>query len=133
MKITPKQYALSLYELIEESKPSSLDGVLKNFIDFLIKNKDVDLFDRIIVEVEDIWNEKEGIANVEVTSIGKLDKTTIDLLKDYSAGWLKKKDIRLSEKVDEKILGGFILKHKDLIVDGSLKNKLVRLKQMLEK
>lgn len=133
MKITPKQYALSLYELIEESKASSLDGVLKNFIDFLIKNKDVDLFDRIIVEVEDIWNEKEGIANVEVTSISKLDKATIDLLKDYSAGWLKKKDIRLSEKVDEKILGGFILKHKDLIVDGSLKNKLVRLKQVLEK
>ena len=124
MKITPKQYALSLYELIEEIDPSNVQDVLKNFIVFLAKNNDLKLTDKIIEELETVWNDKEGVADVEVTATQKLDEEMVSLLKEYAIKWLDKKEININKKVDDQILGGIILKHKDIVIDGSLRKKI---------
>jgi F-type H+-transporting ATPase subunit delta len=133
MKITPKQYALSLYELIEEVDPSNVQDVLKNFIVFLAKNNDLRLADKIISELENVWNDKEGIADIEVTATQKLDEEMVGLLKEYAIKWLNKKEININQKIDDQILGGIILKHKDMVIDGSLRKKIVNLKQELVK
>ncbi len=133
MKVTPKQYALALYELIEEADTSEVQDVLKNFISFLAKNNDLNLADKVIKDFEITWNDKKGIAEVEVIATDKLDKEIVALLKEYASKWLNKKEININQKIDEKILGGIILKHKDTIIDGSLRKKIISLKQGLEK
>ena len=80
MKITPRQYATGLYELIENANTSDIDSVLNNFVVFLSNNNDLGLFDKIIVEFSKIFDEKDGVANIDVTSASRLDKKTIDLL-----------------------------------------------------
>ncbi len=128
MKITPRQYATGLYELIENANTSDIDSVLNNFVVFLSNNNDLGLFDKIIVEFSKIFDEKDGVANIDVTSASRLDKKTIDLLSSSLSKKLKKDNIVINEKVDKNILGGIVLKYKDVVLDGSLRKKIDNLK-----
>lgn len=133
MKITPKQYAVGLYELTEGGKTSNVDSVLNNFVIFLSNNNDLGLFDKIVVEFSKIFDEKNSIANVSITSASRLDAKTVDLLKNSLSKKLKKDSIIIDEKIDKDILGGIILRHEDTVLDGSLRKRIDNLKYEISK
>ncbi|MBT4277231.1 ATP synthase F1 subunit delta [Candidatus Falkowbacteria bacterium] len=133
MKITSKQYALSLYDVTIDSDKGDLEMIIKNFIKVLVKNNDLKIVDKIIDEFNDILDKKEGRAKVEVISAYKLDNEVIELLNKNISKMLDKKEIIINNKVQKDILGGLILKYNDTVIDGSLKKKLALLKQDLSR
>lgn len=133
MRITPGQYALSLYELASEAKKDKIDEILKNFVALLARSNNLKLADKIEKEFVKLWDEKKGLAKVEVTTAGKLDKDIKEKLNFNIMKWLDKNKVEMEEKIDKDILGGIIVKYEDTVIDGSLRKKIEHLKQKLEK
>ena len=90
------------------------------------KNRTAYLYD-IALEFEHQYKQAKGIQEAEVTSASPL---TTDQ-KEAFAGMVAQisgKKAELSEKIDESIIGGFVLKIEDRQVDESIKSKLEKLK-----
>lgn len=77
------------------------------------------------------YNVIKNITPVTITSAVKLDKATIDNL----LSGLKKRenliDVELTEKIDESLLGGFILLYGDKQIDSSVRSSLQRLHNLV--
>ncbi|MCD4705954.1 ATP synthase F1 subunit delta [bacterium] len=133
MKITSRQYALSLYELVQNKDEKEIDFVLKNFVNVLVKNSDLKLSKKIITEFTKLCDEADGIAKIDVISVKKLDQEIIGLLSKHIAEKLDKKNIIINNKISKNILGGIVLRYGDTIIDGSFRNKINCLKNKLNK
>ncbi|MCG2690591.1 ATP synthase F1 subunit delta [Candidatus Parcubacteria bacterium] len=133
MKITPKQYAESLYQSVINKKDSRIKGILDNFVKLLIDNNDISKIDKIIGQFKKIWNREEGIVEAEAVSARELDKKIVKLLNGYIVQLSGARKVLLKQKVDKNILGGVIIKYEDKILDGSLKMKLNELRSKMIK
>lgn len=78
-----------------------------------------------------IYNQSKNILEAHITTAVSLDDNLRSNLKTILKKQLNK-EINLKEKVDSKILGGYILRVEDLQEDRSLKTKLNRLQREFE-
>ena len=74
------------------------------------------------------YNEVKGIVNVEVTSAAALSQENLQALKQSIAQQLNK-EIILINKVDATLIGGFIVKVGDRLLDESIQGKLNKLER----
>lgn len=131
-KISPKQYATGLYESIKDSHGEELNQRIRNFLLLIKKRKDLKNLNKIYQAFVKVYQVREGILSAEVTTSHQLNYK----VKEEIIHWLKsetKRDPELTEKVDSEILGGVVIKFEDTIIDGSLKNRLSKLKEQLIK
>lgn len=133
MKITAKQYALSLFESIDGKKEKDAGGIIKKFFQLLVRNNQTALLDKILKQFVNIWNKEKGIVEAEVTSAKELDKEMIKLLNGYIISLAKAKEIVLKQAVDKDILGGVVIRYEDQVLDGSLKTRIKDLKEQMVK
>ncbi|MFA5359540.1 MAG: ATP synthase F1 subunit delta [Patescibacteria group bacterium] len=133
MKITAKQYALSLYETIDGQSAAQVKAVIKKFVELLAKKNQLSRAEKIIAEFIKIWNDKRGIIEAQAVSAKELNKETVKLLKNYIVKLSGAKEVIMSQEVNKDILGGVVIKYGDKVVDGSLKLQLVDLKEKLIK
>jgi len=133
MKITVKQYAQSLFELLEGKSKAESKELVANFVQLLAKNRDLNQADKIMVELEKIWETAAGELKAEITSARELGREGKKLVMDYLKDKTGAEKIILEEKLDKKILGGFILRYEGKIIDGSLRSNLENLKAKMEK
>lgn len=128
MQITPKQYAISLYESVDKKNNREAGDVIKKFVKVLINNNDISKFNKIIERFEEIWNKENGIVNAEVISARKLDNKTIKMLNNYIAELSCAKKVSAKQSIDKNILGGVVIRYEDKVLDGSLRTKLRELR-----
>ncbi|MFA6106387.1 MAG: ATP synthase F1 subunit delta [Patescibacteria group bacterium] len=133
MRISAKQYATGLYEAVREKKDGEIKAVVKKFIAVLAKNNDFKKAKDVIRNLDKIFRIEEGILEAEIISANPLKKDVMKDLKEYILEMSGAKKLEIKESLDEKILGGVIIKYEDKIVDGSLRSKLFRLKMDLAK
>ncbi len=133
MKILSQQYALGLYQLVENTAEDDLAKEVKSFVDFIIANNDYSSINEIISEFSKIWDKEKKELIASVSSVFKLSTESKDVIIDYLKKKTDSKSVRLTEKLDENILGGVVLRYADKIVDGSLKNSLNSLKNNINK
>lgn len=133
MKIDYKQYARVLYELTQGKNEKEIKEMVKKFTELLLKNNDAALTGKISEYYSKIYNEYEGRLEANICTVNKLDKDMAEAVKKYLEKISGAKKIVISEKLDEKILGGIIIRYGDKIIDGSLKTKLSELKNQLIK
>ncbi len=133
MKITPKQFAISLYESLDGKSAAEVKAVIKKFVELLAGKNMLAKADKIAVEFVKIWNEKHGLVEAEVVSAKGIDKEIIKLLKNYIVKLSGAKEVVVDEKMDKSLLGGVVIKYGDKVLDGSLKGSLQELKSSLEK
>lgn len=133
MKISAKQYAVTLYDLIEGKTEKEISDVLKNFFELLKKNNVLSKLDAILKEFSDIWNKNKGVVETTVTTAKELDRVNKKSIIEYIKKVTKASDVVLEEKVDKNVLGGVVLKYGDKIVDNSLKGRVESLGRSLEK
>lgn len=133
MKATSKQYAISLFESVDGKKDGEVGAVIKSFLELLVKNNDLSKAEKIIAEFVKLWNKKEGVVESEITTARKLDKASSDSLKKMVAELTGAKKVIVNEKIDEKILGGAVIRYDDQILDASLKTRLAGLKEKMVK
>ncbi|HAI73763.1 MAG TPA: ATP synthase F1 subunit delta [Candidatus Moranbacteria bacterium] len=132
MKITTRQYAKSLFELTSGKSEQEIKGVISNFIKFLQKNRQLKLAGKIIEKFGEIYNKKKGIVEAEIVSREKLNGELIVKLDDFIKNKYSAKEVMLNNKIDEKIIGGVIIKIGDEVMDGSVGGQLNRLRKCLE-
>ncbi len=133
MKITVNQYAKSLYAATKEKSQKEIADVVSNFVAILSKNRQVKLFPKISKKFEEIWNKENGIAKVEIVSMEKLNEKILKSIEKFIEKKYPVKKVILNNIVDEKIMGGIIIKVGDEILDGSVLRQLRNLKTSLEK
>ena len=95
--------------------------------DLITKKNRESALESIASEFVHLYNEKKGIAEVEVTTSFKTDagmKQAFEKLAKNITG----KEPALTEEVDPEILGGFILKLGDKQIDESVRGRLNDLK-----
>lgn len=106
------------------------EEITRNFIFLLFeKRRESYLFD-IYREYVRLANQERNIMEAEMwtaTEIPSQDKEALEKKLSQFTG----KNIRLEYKVDPQLLGGAVLKIGDKVLDGSIANRLARLKENL--
>lgn len=133
MKITPKQYAISLYQTVRYLPKDKLIIVIKNFVKLLIKKNVLKLAPKIIDLFLQYAKRAEGVVDLKVRSVKPLDAGMISKIKKMVQPLLKReiKKIEITEETDPSLIGGVVLKCDDLVFDGSIKKKFEILKNNL--
>ncbi len=125
MKITPKQYAIGLYESTNNLPEAELAKRIKNFVGILKKNNDFSLEKKIVQQYYKYHRTKRNISKIEITSSQKLNSETLNnILEKFS------KQVEIEEKIDRSLIGGIVIKiDENTLVDGSVKRKLEDLRK----
>jgi len=130
MKVNTKKYAIALYELVSETPPSKLNLVLTNFAKLLIKKRLTRSQEKIFNDFIDYYNQKEKTIVAKVQTAKDLNDGEKQILtKELER--LTGKSVELKTTFEPKILGGIIIKINDCLFDGSLKSKLLSLREKL--
>ena len=107
-----------------------LDGAdeqLVNFLDLLIENHRMPVIFRIRREYDRLWEEKNRLLPVVLTSAIELDDKTIESL-GARIGERTGSTVTLTKHVDPDILGGVIVRIGNSILDASIRNRLEQLR-----
>jgi F-type H+-transporting ATPase subunit O len=133
MKITNKQYALSLYEQTKGKSETEVQAELANFVLLLASHNAIGRADAILAEFEKSWQQGERIVEATVTSADKLEAETLKTLESYISAETGAVKVSLKHHVDQKMLAGFVLRFGDQILDGSALKMISNLKKVLIK
>ena len=98
----------------------------------LIDNNKIVYLGEVINELLSLIDEVNNVVTVEVISISKLSEIEKLSITNYFIKKLNKK-ITLKEVIDEKLVGGLVIKYEGKIIDGSLFTKQESLKEYLKK
>jgi F-type H+-transporting ATPase subunit delta len=130
MKFNPKQYAEALMDSLQNTNPSDQEKILDNFVKVLVANNDLRLFDQIAQEFHKIDLNRQGIKQVNVRSAHPLTKENEKaILAELNK--LAKTKFEVKQEVDERLIGGVVIKMDDQVLDTTVKNQLEQLKDHL--
>ena len=131
MKISVSQYSQALFDLTFEKSEAEVEGVLNDFLKFLIKNNDFALVDKIVVSFNELIKLASGVLEIEIISARPLSSLSDLNIKKYLANKSGASDVKISEEIDNSMIGGFILRYDDKVVDASLKQSLVNFEKQI--
>ena len=125
---------LPLKKRIEIAKQILLQGEVDKkilrFVLFLLEHGRVSLLSDILELMPILWDEKKGVAFIEVTSAVPLTGFQKKQLKG-KLELLEGKSVSLKYKVDPKLLAGFSLRKGNIVYDVSLRGSLDSLKDKI--
>ncbi len=133
MKILPKQYAQSLFELVRDKDEQEVKDILKKFTNILARNLQLGKIKEIIACFEIIWQRENGELLVNLQSAHPLVGGAKDIVVDYLKDKTNASNIILEEEIDQSLIGGFILRYDNRIIDTSIKSQLNALRTKLIK
>ncbi len=119
-----------LVALINEVVGQQFDEAVRNFIATLAQNHRLVLLSHITQMYEAMRADAESVADVQVISAVPLDASQQQRL----AAALKKRlnrNVRMHCSVDAKLVGGAVVRYGDLVIDGSVKERLARLAHVI--
>lgn len=100
-----------------------------NFIDLILEKNHPELLTNLLIMYHDMYNDYKGIAVVTITTVVKIDEKRqqhlISLIKHAING-----NIQIINKIDKKIIGGFVINYKDYQYDASVYTKLRNLESL---
>ncbi|HEX7363873.1 MAG TPA: ATP synthase F1 subunit delta [Dehalococcoidia bacterium] len=119
-----------LKEKLVEEKLGKTSPMLLNLVYLLISKGKLRMAGQISEEYDRLLNEHYGIKTAEVTTAVQLDSTEAEKLEKQLESLVGKK-VTMKLKVNPAILGGFIARIDDSMIDGSIRNRLETLKKRL--
>ncbi len=106
------------------------EDVTKAFLRLITKNRREDILAEIAFAFEAKVKEHKGIFPVKIVSAAKLDDSVkteiINKISNAIPGTAE-----ITEEMDEKLIGGFVVQMGDMQVDASVQSQLNKLKQSL--
>jgi len=114
--------------ILEEIFKSKINSETMEFILFVVKKKREEILSSILEKFKELRDLKLGFVNVNVLVASEFSDSQRNELQNKLQNVLKKK-VRVSYKVDEKILGGFIVQAGDTVFNASIKHQLDLLKK----
>lgn len=117
--------------IIKDLFQTKLSPLVYNFLRLLIENKREAGVIPMLNKFIDIYNDKHGISNVQLILASEIDEATLNKIESFIKKQSGKPNVVINKKVDESILGGFIINFGDRIYDNSVKRKLQQIKNDL--
>lgn len=105
--------------------------VVSNLIQMTYDYRRIQNLPAIITKYEELVNEAAGVVNAEVQTAVPLSDEQVTRLKEQLVQRYQANEVRLTQIVDEDLLGGVIVKANDQILDGSLATKLAAIRQSI--
>jgi len=102
----------------------------QNFIRVLAENNRIALIPTITEQFETLKADYQQSMDVSITSAFEVTDDDREKL-EASLKRLLQRDIRVESQVDEKLLGGVIIKAEDTVIDNSMRGRLEKLAQVL--
>ncbi|MEI7620236.1 MAG: ATP synthase F1 subunit delta [Candidatus Falkowbacteria bacterium] len=133
MKISTRQYAEILAQVVSSKSDSEMTVVLDNFAKIMMENRDLNRLDEVLAAFSKIWDKANGELAVEFIGARAISQETKQGLEEYLKAKTGALKINLTEKIDSEILGGFVLHYEDKVVDSSLRQSLRDLKDEMNK
>ncbi|MBK8293271.1 MAG: ATP synthase F1 subunit delta [Solirubrobacterales bacterium] len=112
-----------LKKSVEDADPEFL-----NFLELLIEKHRMPAVFRIRREYEDLWKQENKRLDVTVISAVELDPAVAEEVGaevERQTG----REVELTSRVDEKIIGGIVLQVGNMVLDSSIRNNLEKLRQ----
>jgi F-type H+-transporting ATPase subunit delta len=104
----------------------------RELISLLARNGRLDLFTEIDAQFEALRAEEERTLEVEVVAAYELSQDQRQHLLDALRRRFER-EIQLSSRVDANLLGGAIIRAGDTVIDGSVRGKLDKLSETLQR
>ena len=128
--ISPKKYAVSLYQSLHGAEKEKIPTMIKAFIALVVRNQDMHKMDTIMKAFVAYANTMEKRVEVTVSSAHELAQTTRQAVAHHLQQALDRQ-VTIQAEVDPTLIGGLVLKYDDVIVDGSVKKRIELLSQTL--
>ena len=112
------------------AKKLGISREVRNFVAVLISNRRINAYSEIAKNAIEQINERLGIADAEIVSVRELGAEERRRLEDQVAKVTGKK-LRVRYSLDQKLLGGVVVKVGSTIYDGSVYGQLQRMKEQL--
>ena len=106
------------------------DPVMMNVLDILVENHRLPVLPRLRREYERRWREANNLLPVTVTSAVELDDAVVERIGD-EIGRQTGRTVELTREVDPSIVGGFVVRVGNAILDASIKNRLDNLRKQI--
>jgi len=131
-----KVFSDPIFNSTEKAKSLSaieqgLSEEVQNFLNLLLDYDHFLELPDIINCFNDLYNKNQKIETGVAVSAVALDQTQLQKLGDSYAKKFGLASVTLENKVDPEIIGGVILKVGDCVIDGSVKNKLNKIRAQL--
>jgi len=110
VKITTQQYAKALHEATKGKSQSEVGSVISNFVRVLDKNNQLKLGKNIIKKFGEIYNQKNGIIEAEITSREGINDELRSMLRNNLRTRYGAEEVVLDEKIDGSIKGGIVIR-----------------------
>lgn len=117
-------------EIFEKAFEGKISPLSFNFFKLLANKKREAYIERIILNFNGMYAKHTGIKEASITSAVPLGEKVKAQLKEYMENFFNTK-LEITDNVDEKLLGGFILRVEDKQLDASISTKLSLVKEKL--
>lgn len=112
----------------------SLSATTQTFISLIVRQGRENILSKIAEQFIAIYDHSNNIVTAEITSAVQLDQNTIDnIIAKAKQTLAVGSQIKVENKVDASLIGGFVLKIGNNQVDSSIKTKLATLKKDFSK
>jgi len=109
---------------------SSAGEKIKRFLLLLVDNGRLPLLPAVLEYLPVLWNEEQGVATFEVSSVIPLNPGQKKRLEEKLAQ-LEKRPVALTFSTDRSLIGGLSIKKGNIVYDASVHGDLERLKQII--
>jgi len=124
--------SVSTEEKIQSMQNSlrSLETKRRNFVNLLIQNNRTNAIDDIVAAYEDAVNRARGIVNARVTTAVSLNEREQTLVRRRLEE-LTTRHVNVTTDVDPAVIGGFVARMGDQLIDASVAGRLSALRDSL--
>jgi F-type H+-transporting ATPase subunit delta len=116
--------------LLKEIFENKLHPLAFKFLALLSKKKRLGFLIEMIEHYMEKVLEYKGVLSALLISAGPLDPAQVDSIRDRIES-ITGKSVILSEHIDKLVIGGFVVKIKDTVIDLSIKTQLDKLRAQL--
>ncbi|MEZ5558532.1 MAG: F0F1 ATP synthase subunit delta [Pseudomonadales bacterium] len=126
--VADEQKARRLIEICGDD----LDDRARRFVQVLARNKRLGLIADVAEQFEALRAEQERVLDVEVVSAYPLSDAQVERIKGALQARYSK-EVSLSSSVDQSLIGGAVIRAGDTVIDGSVRGKLGKLAEVLQR
>ena len=126
--VAEAQKALRLTEVCGEE----LTEHARQFVMVLAANKRLPLISEIAAQFEVLRSLEQQSLDVEIVSAFSLSDDEADSLRE-ALGRKFGKEVQLTSRVDESLIGGAVIRAGDTVIDGSVRGKLDKLAETIQR
>jgi len=126
--LAPAAKAHQLIDLVRED----IDDRCRRFVNVLADNQRLELLPEIATQFEALKADAEKTLDVEITAAVELTAQQVDA---YTQALRQRfdQDVNVSLDVDPGLVGGAVIRAGDTVIDGSVRGRLTRLVESLQR